>query len=122
MERGNYYMIFFICIFRYMYFSGTGGKEYSLCVCVLSCFSAMDWSLPGFSVHGILQARILEWCHALLRGIFVTQGTEPASPASLPLAGGFFTSSTTSEALCRVHHVKRWAGGSTNWNQDCQEK
>ena len=20
-----------------------------------------DWSLPGFSVHGILQARILEW-------------------------------------------------------------
>ena len=21
----------------------------------------MDWSLPGFSVHGILQARILEW-------------------------------------------------------------
>ena len=21
----------------------------------------MEWSLPGFSVHGILQARILEW-------------------------------------------------------------
>ena len=33
---------------------------------VLSCFShvwlcAMDWSLQGSSVHGILQARILEW-------------------------------------------------------------
>ena len=31
----------------------------------------MDCSLPGFSVHGILQARILEWvgvgCHALLQ-------------------------------------------------------
>ena len=24
--------------------------------------------------------------------------------------------------ICRVHHVKCWAGWSTNWNQDCQEK
>ena len=24
--------------------------------------------------------------------------------------------------LCRVHHVKCWAGWSTNWNQDCWEK
>ena len=36
-------------------------------VCVLSCFSCvwlcdpMDSSPPGSSVHGILQARILEW-------------------------------------------------------------
>ena len=36
-------------------------------VCVLSCFSLvwhcdpMDCSLPGSSVHGILQARVLEW-------------------------------------------------------------
>ena len=28
----------------------------------------MDWSLPGSSVHGIFQARVLEWgCHRLLR-------------------------------------------------------
>ena len=26
------------------------------------------------------------------------------------------------ELLCRVHHEKCWAGGSTSWNQDCQEK
>ena len=37
------------------------------CNCVLSCFSRarlcdpMDCSLPGFLVHGILQAKILEW-------------------------------------------------------------
>ena len=40
------------------------------CVCVLvlkslqSCptfCDPMDYSLPGYSVHGILQARILEW-------------------------------------------------------------
>ena len=38
-----------------------------VCVCVLvtqSCLTlcnSMDCSPPGFSVHGILQARILEW-------------------------------------------------------------
>ena len=36
----------------------------------------MDGSLPGSSVHGILQARIVEWvCHFLLQGIFQTQGS-----------------------------------------------
>ena len=36
-------------------------------------------SLPGSSVPGILQARILEWVgsHSLLRGIFPTQGWNP---------------------------------------------
>ena len=24
--------------------------------------------------------------------------------------------------MCRVHHDKCWAGRSTSWNQDCQEK
>ena len=32
-----------------------------------------DCSLPGSSVHGVSQARILEWaCHFLLQGIFQT--------------------------------------------------
>ena len=63
--------------------------------------------------YGLEHARLLcsrdspgKGCHALLQGIFLTQGIEPASPASLPLAGGFFTTSTTWEALRRVHHVK----------------
>ena len=33
-------------------------------MCVLACLSLcdpMDWSPPGFSVPGILQARMLEW-------------------------------------------------------------
>ena len=54
------------------------------CVCAKSLQSClthcdpMDCSLPGFSVHGILQARILELgCHALLHGIFLTQGLSP---------------------------------------------
>ena len=37
-----------------------------------------DCSPPGSSVHGILQARMLEWgCHALLQGTFPTQGSNP---------------------------------------------
>ena len=38
----------------------------------------MDYSLSGSSVHGILQAKILEvGCHFLLQGIFPTQGWDP---------------------------------------------
>ena len=59
----------------------------------------MDYSPPAFPVHGILQARILEWagCHALLQGIFLTQGSNLhlMSPAT---AGRFFTTSTTWKA------------------------
>ena len=48
-----------------------------------------DCSLPGYSVCGILQARILEWvCHFLLQG-FPDSGIEPGFPAlradSLPM-------------------------------------
>ena len=50
-----------------------------------------DYSLPGSSVHGILQARILEWVAiSFSRGIFPSPGTKPESPAcqagSLPLS------------------------------------
>ena len=38
----------------------------------------MDCSPPGSSVHGILQARILEWVAiSFSRGIFLTQGSNP---------------------------------------------
>ena len=40
------------------------GVEYVKCVnhsVVFDSLEPMDWTPPGFSVHGILQARILEW-------------------------------------------------------------
>ena len=54
-------------------------------MCVLRHFSSvglfatlMDCSPPGSSVHGILQARILQWvARPLLQGIFPTQGSNP---------------------------------------------
>ena len=39
----------------------------------------MDCSLPGSSVHGILQARILEWVACPPPGIYADPGIEPAS-------------------------------------------
>ena len=38
----------------------------------------MNCSLPGSSVHGISQARILEWAAiSSSKGIFLTQGSNP---------------------------------------------
>ena len=48
----------------------------------------MDYSLTAFSVHGILQSRILEWVTMPFSRDLPDPGIEPASPA---LAGGFFT-------------------------------
>ena len=48
--------------------------------CLTLC-DPMHCSLPGFSVHGILQAGILEWVAiSYSRGIFPTQGFQPRSP------------------------------------------
>ena len=47
----------------------------------------MDDSLPGSSVHGIFQARILEWVAIPSPGDLPDPEIEPGSPA---LAGGFF--------------------------------
>ena len=67
---------------------------------MLSCFSSvwlfcdsMDYSLAGSSVRGILQARILEWVAML-----PDSRIEPLSESSA-LAGGFFTTGVTWEAL-----------------------
>ena len=42
--------------------------------CAQSCVTLRPHGLPGSSVHGISQARILE-CHFFLQGIFPTQGS-----------------------------------------------
>ena len=41
----------------------------------------MDSSLSGFSVHGILQARILEWVAISFSGDLPDPGIEAGSPA-----------------------------------------
>ena len=49
-------------------------------LCPSLCDST-DFSPSQTSVHGIFQAKILEWGHSLLQGIVPTQaGIEPGSP------------------------------------------
>ena len=54
-------------------------------------------SPPGSSVHGILQARILEWVAMLSSRGSSDPGIEPMSLRSPALAGRFFTICTTWE-------------------------
>ena len=61
----------------------TWWKFIHVCTCLFAHLcptlgDSMDCSPPGSSVHGILQARILEWvAMPFSRGIFLTQGSNP---------------------------------------------
>ena len=84
-----------------------------MCVCVcahsvtqlcLTLWDPMDCSPPGSSVHAVSQARILEW--VLIPGDLLDPGIKLISPA---LAGGFFTTWATWEALpqhIQGHHFQ----------------
>ena len=53
-------------------------KIIQLYICAKSLCNPVDYSLPGSSVHGILQARILEWVVIPFgKGIFPIQGSNP---------------------------------------------
>ena len=59
----------------------------------------MDYSLPGSSVHGISQARILEWVAISSSRDLPDPGIEPGSPVSPALAGGFFATKPLQKPL-----------------------
>ena len=65
----------------------------------------MDCSLPGFSVHGILQARILEWVAIPSPRYLSDPGI---AYTSLALAGGFFVT----EPWLRIALFKIIRGGT----------
>ena len=64
------------------------GSWHCSVTCACALLSRQSWltlwprgcSPPGSSVHGILQARRRVGCHALLQGIFPTQGPSPGLP------------------------------------------
>ena len=70
----------------------------SLQLCLTLC-NPMGCSLPGSSVQGILQARILEWvAMPSSRESFSDPGIEPRPLRSPALTGMFFTTSATWKA------------------------
>ena len=70
----------------------------SLQLCLSLC-DPMKSGLPGFSVHGIFQARILEWVAMTSSRGLPDTGIKHISLMSPALAGRFFITSTTWEAL-----------------------
>ena len=70
----------------------------SVCsVARLCLFGPKDCSLPGSPVHGIFQARILEWLPLPTPGDLPNPRIEPTSLVSPALAGGCFMTSITWE-------------------------
>ena len=86
------------------------GKKATLAMFVLvaqSCpthWDPIDCSLPGSSVHGILQARILKWVAKSSPGDLPDPGTEPRYPV---LQVGFFTPSTIWKSD-QQYHTLNW--------------
>ena len=79
----------------------------------------MDYSLPGFSVHGIFPGKSTGvGCHCLLQGIFLTQGSNPGllhcrqtlyplSHQGIPLSvNGTYNSSSLARTFPQVSHSK----------------
>ena len=87
----------------------------------------MDYSLPGYSVHGIFQARILECVVPFpAPGDLPDSGMEPMSFVSPALAGRFFIISATWEALwepwkkLKVKSLSRVQLFATQWTVSYQ--
>ena len=82
----------------------SGVKE--LCCCYLAVKSCgfcnlMDYSPLGSSVHGISQARILEWVAIPSPGDLPNPGMEPVSPT---LSGRFFTTAPQGKSRILPKH------------------
>ena len=75
----------------------------SLQLCLTLC-GPIDCSLPGSSVQGILQARILDWiAMPSSRGIFPTQESNPF-PVSPHWQGDSLPVAPPGKDIC--HHIK----------------
>ena len=84
-------------------------KSLQLC---LTLWDPMDCSPPGSSVHGILQARRLEWVTCPPPGDLPHPGIEPASLVAPTLQGGsLLLSHQGSPKYC---HCYFWVNGTDN--------
>ena len=80
-------------------------------LCPTLC-NPMDYSLPGFHVHEIFQAGILQWVAiSFSRGSTWPRDQTHISCGSW-IEGKFFTTEPPGKLLCWVHHTKCQAGWS----------
>ena len=76
---------------------------FALAKSCLTLWNFMDYSLPVSSVHGISQARILEWVAISCSRDLPDPGIEAASPA---LSGRFFTNEPPGKLVVVLLHFK----------------
>ena len=85
--------------------------ELPCCCCLVAqlCLTLLqppDYSLLGSSVHGISQARILDWVAVSFSRVFPNPEIEPASPA---LVDGVFTTEPPGEQNYHmIQQVRTW--------------
>ena len=72
---------------------------------MLTLSDPVDGSLPGSSIHGIFQARVLEWAAISFSRDRPDPGIEPES--LMYPAGRFFTTSSTWEDLVLLKKKKK---------------
>ena len=80
----------------------------SLQSCLTLC-DAMDHSLPGSSVQGILQARVLEWVVIPSTRDLPNPGIKPTSPVSPAMADGLFTTEPPGKPYYNIHGPWKYA-------------
>ena len=81
----------------------------------LTCFNSMDCSLLGSTVHGILQAIILEWVAIPFSRDLPDPWIELVSLASPALAGRFFTTATPGNPIDYTDHCGKARHCDTSW-------
>ena len=69
----------FLKIYNFNFYVYVYNVSQRACSVMPTPCNSTDCNLPGSSVPGILQVRILEWVGFLFQGIFLTQGTNPPS-------------------------------------------
>ena len=66
---------------QYNYFRKLHSSESEIAQSCPTLCNPMDCSLPGSSIHGIFQARVLEWIAIPSPGDLPNPGIKPGSPA-----------------------------------------
>ena len=107
----TYEHIVFICCHEDSIFNQKLSEALVTQSCPTLC-NPMDCSPPGFSVHGILQARILEWVTFPPPGDLPDPGIEPKSLMSPALASRFYITSASWEARSRQRSAGNNSGRS----------
>ena len=91
----------------------------SLQLCPTLC-DPMEFNLPGYSVHRILQAKILAWVAMPSSRVLPDPVIKPASLKTPALAGQFFTTSPTWETPFSSVQFSHSVGSDSLWPHELQ--